>query len=456
MRRTLVLGLGWFAFCGASSQAAAPASGPTYHKEIARLIQANCQECHRPGQVAPFPLLTYDQARKRAADLAHVTGERQMPPWRASTSFGGPFRDQRVLLEADIALIRDWAAAGAPEGDPADAPPPREYSSAWTLGEPSFVLTMPEPYALAESGDDEFRVFVLKTDLPEDRWITALDFKPGNRKIVHHVIAAVDTSGKARERDAADPEPGYRSIGGFGVPTRDFLPFWTPGAKPRFTPQGAGYHLPKGADILIQIHYHKSGKPETDATTVGVYLSEEPLKNRVQTGFVFPELSSLTMLSLQQKFRGTNKRPTLDDVMHDVLVIPPGQDDYTIKGSTKSGIMSRPVSQDVLVTSVMPHMHWLGKEFTFWAVLPDEAKTRIPLIKIDRWNFNWQGTYAFAEPIRLPKGAWFETEGHFDNSAANPLNPNKPPALVRWGDQTNDEMFIGIYEFIVADTPAAP
>ncbi len=455
MRRMLGLGLLWIGFVSASSAHAAP---PTYHKEVVRILQTHCQDCHRTGQVAPFALLDYDQARKRAKDLAHMTEERRMPPWPASTTFGGPFRDQRVLTETEIATLRDWATAGAPAGDPADAPPPRVFATDWALGKPDLVLSMSEPYELGESGDDEFRVFVLPTKFDSDRWIRAVDFQPGNRKVVHHIIAAVDASGQGRKRDAADPKPGYVAVGGFGVPTRDFLPIWTPGCRPRFTPDGAGYLVPAGSDILIQMHYHKSGKPETDTTKIGLYLSDAPLKSRVQTGFIFPTIPPLQLLAMQQKFtaaKDKGRRPTLDEIMHDVLVIPAGKSDYVIKGTSKSGVMARPLSKDILLTSVMPHMHWRGKSFTFSAVLPDEKSTRLPLIRIDDWNFNWQGTYAFTEPIRIPKGAWFEIEGHYDNSDKNPANPTKPPQLVHWGEQTNDEMFIGVYEFVPADDPTA-
>ena len=428
------------------------ADAPTYHKDVARILQNNCQDCHRPGQVAPFPLLTYEQARKRTDDLAGVTADRKMPPWPAKTGFGGPFHDQRVLTAAEIEAVRAWAEAGAPEGDPKDAPPPREFASAdWPLGPPDLVLTMPEPYDLKADGDDEFRVFVLPTKFAEDRWIRAVDFRPGNRRVVHHVIAAVDASGAARKKDDDDPKPGYESVGGFGdgVPIRAFLPIWTPGSKARFAPKDTGYLLPAGADVLIQLHYHKSGKPEADATSIGLYLSDAPLSRQLRTGFVFPNLSQAQALAAAQK--AGDRRPGLDDLLRDVLVIPAGEANYEVKASTKQSVMGRPISRDILLTSVMPHMHWLGKDFTLWAVLPDGNDTRVPLIKIERWNFNWQGTYAFDEPLKLPKGSWFEMEAHFDNSAANPANPSQPPKKVSWGNQTNDEMCIGIFEFVAAD-----
>jgi hypothetical protein len=443
----LVMGMG-----AVPASSADEDSTPTYHRDVAPILQAHCQDCHRPGQVAPFALLEYDHARRRASDLLLVAETRRMPPWPAAPGYGGPFRDERRMTDGEIDVLRRWMEAGAPEGDPADAPAPREFPSAeWPLGEPDLVLTMGEPYELAASGDDEFRVFVLPTDLPEDRWIRAVDFRPGNRRVVHHVIAATDASGKARELDAESPGPGYSAVGGFGdgVPIRSFLPIWTPGSIPHPAPEGAGYLLPKGGDVLIQVHYHKSGKVETDATSIGLYLSDGPLEREVRTGFVFPEVSTMQALKARAKMIGSERRPGLNEFLGEVLVIPAGEANHEVRGSTREGaMMGRPLRRDVLVTGVMPHMHWLGKDFTFDAVLPDE--TRIPLIRIDRWDFNWQGTYAFAEPVFLPEGSWLEVVAHFDNSAENPANPHDPPVTVRWGDGTNDEMCIGIFEFLPA------
>ena len=460
MSRGITPGIAWATtVIGLIAAPVAKAEGPTYHKDVATILRKNCQDCHRPGQVAPFSLLTFDQARKRATDIAHVTDGRTMPPWPASTTFGGPFLDQRVLPDTDLATIKAWIEAGCPEGDSRDAPPPRKFSSDWPLGKPDLILTIPEPYELAAEGDDEFRVFVLKTDLASDRWIKAVDFRPGNRKVVHHVLSAVDASGGGRMLDEKDPKPGYSSVGGFGdgVQIRGFLPIWTPGTRPRLAPEGSGYVLPAGADVLMQMHYHKSGKVETDATEVGLYLSDRPLPRQIRTGFVFPEISPIQGLKLAAKTKAAQaagKRLSLDETLEDVLVIPPGEANHPVKGSSKQG-MGRPLPRDILVTGVMPHMHWLGKDFTFTAVLPDEPRTRIPLIRIDHWNFNWQGTYSLAEPIRLPKGAYFEVEAHFDNSDANPANPSHPPKRVHWGEQTNDEMCIGIFEFVVAEGPDA-
>ncbi|WP_435006613.1 ascorbate-dependent monooxygenase [Tundrisphaera lichenicola] len=432
-----------------------PANGevPTYHGQVVAILQKHCQDCHRPGQVAPFSLLTFDQARKRGADILQQAEDRRMPPWPASTAYGGPFLDQRILPDADLDTLRSWVAAGCPEGDPKDAPPAREFSSDWPLGPPDLILTMPEPYELEAEGDDEFRVFVLKTALPSERWIQAVDFRPGNRKVVHHILAGVEREHRGRELDAGDEKPGYSSVGGFGdgVRTRGFLPIWTPGSRPRYSPENSGYLLPSGADVLVQMHYHKSGKVETDATEVGLYFSEKPLPNELKTGFIFPEISTLQGIALGAKARAAQaagKRLTLDETLHDILVIPAGVKNYEVRGSNRKG-MGKPIDRDIILTSVMPHMHWLGKDFEFTAVLPDEKATRIPLIKIERWDFNWQGTYGLVEPIKLPKGTHFETLAHFDNSDSNPSNQNHPPKTVHWGEQTNDEMMIGIFEFIV-------
>ena len=211
-----------------------------------------------------------------------------MPPWHASTEVGGPFRDARVLSDAEIATIAAWADAGAPEGDAADAPPPPSFSSDWPLGEPDLVLARAEPYTLDAAGRDEFRVFVIPTGLTEGRWVTAVDFKPGNRRVVHHILAAFDTRGQARAMDEADPGPGYGAFGGFGqrpnglpVLPSGGLGGWAPGKAPRPLPEGVGRWLPAGADVMIQVHYHKSGKPESDTPTIGLYFAEGPIEKQV-------------------------------------------------------------------------------------------------------------------------------------------------------------------------------
>jgi hypothetical protein len=415
------IGRSWFLAAFAlilTVPAAARAEGPTYHKEVVRILEKSCQDCHRPGQVAPFSLLSYEQARKRATDIATVTEERTMPPWPASMAEGGPFRDARVLTASEIATIQDWVDAGCPEGNPGDAPPPRTWSSDWALGTPDLVLTPEASYTLSPEGRDEMRVFVLPTGLTEGKWLAAVDFRPGNAKVVHHVLSAFDTGGRARKLDEADDGPGYKVFGGYGLMPSGNLAGWAPGKRPQLLPDGLGRYLPAGADVLMQVHYHKSGKAESDRTAIGLYYSKAPVDKLVRGGMVLP--------------------PRKNFLSRPELVIPAGDPRYTVTGSMI-------VPDDVHLTGVTPHMHWIGKDFLLKAVRPDG--TAVTLIRIDRWNFNWQGTYDFASPIALPGGTRIEMLAHFDNTEANPDNPTKPPRVVRWGEQTTDEMCIGFVQW---------
>jgi hypothetical protein len=369
-------------------------------------------------------LLTYEQARKRAADIADVTGGHRMPPWPASTTQGGPFRDARVLSDDEVKTLTSWAAGGCPEGDPGDAPPPRSWGAGWALGEPDLVVSMPEPYTVSAEGRDEHRVFVIPTGLTAGKWVTAIDLKPGNPKVVHHVLAVFDTTGRARKLDQADKGPGYAVFGGFGtLPTGlPLLPTgslggWAPGKRPQTLPAGYGRYLPPGADVLLQVHYHKSGKPETDATRIGLYFAKGPIEKEIVGAIVSP--------------------PRPRPFAKPALRIPAGESRYEVRGTST-------LAEDTHLTAVAPHMHWLGKDFLLTATRPDGSK--VTLIKIDDWNFNWQGTYDFLNPIALPKGTKIEMLAHFDNSAANPSNPNSPPKDVTWGEQTTDEMCLGFLQ----------
>jgi hypothetical protein len=401
------------------------ADAPTYHRDVVPILQKNCQECHRPGQVAPFALLDYAQARKRADDIAAVTEQRTMPPWHASTTEGGPFRDARVLTDAERKTLADWADAGAPEGDPKDAPRPKEWTSDWLLGPPDLVLKMSESYSLGASGPDEYRVFILPSGLTQGRWIAAADFKPGNMRVVHHILAAYDVTGNARKLDAADSGPGYATSGGGYGRLPSGLPFlptghlwgWAPGRRPNRSPQGTARALPAGADVLIQVHYHKSGKPETDATTVGLYFAGGPVDKQIRSAVVMPRRSG---------FFGAPE-----------LRIPPGDANHEVRGEMT-------IRDDSHLLAVFPHMHLLGRDFIMRAIRPDGS--RQTLIWIDDWDFNWQNPYEFVTPVALPKGTRVEVVAHFDNSRGNIRNPSKPPIEVRWGEQTTDEMCIGFMQ----------
>jgi hypothetical protein len=398
---------------------------PTYHRDVVPILQKNCQECHRPGQVAPFSLLEFAHARKRADDIAMVTDQRTMPPWHASTTEGGPFRDARVLTERERKMLADWAEAGAPEGDPKDAPPPKVWESDWLLGPPDLVLKMSESYSLDASGPDEYRVFVLPSGLTQGRWIAAADFKPGNMRVVHHILAAYDVTGNARKLDTADQGPGYATSGGGYGRLPNGLPFlpsgqlwgWAPGRRPNWAPPGTARALPAGADALIQVHYHKSGKPETDASRVGLYFARGPVEKQIRSAIVIPPRSG---------FLGPPE-----------LRIAAGEANHEVRGSLT-------IRDDSHLLAVFPHMHLLGKDFLLRAVRPDGS--RQTLIRIDDWDFNWQNPYEFVTPVALPKKTRVEMVAHFDNSPGNIRNPSKPPIEVRWGEQTTDEMCIGFLQ----------
>lgn len=392
---------------------------PTYAGAVAAILRNHCQECHRPGQVAPFPLLTFEQAAKRAGDLARVAADRSMPPWHAATDFGGPFRDARGLSPAEAATLTAWADAGAPAGDLARAPAPREFPSTWRLGEPDLVLQPADVFALGAEGQDEFRVFVIPTGLTEGRWIQAIDFRPGNARVVHHMLAAFDLKGTARTLDAADPAAGYKTSGGFGFLPPGEMDGWAPGKAPHRLADGIARYLPAGADLLLQVHYHRSGKAEEDRSAVGLYFAREPVHKQLMATGVFPPIKSLLPFRLD-------------------LTIPPGAAAHEIRGADT-------IREDIHVVAVIPHMHWLGKDFAMTAETPD-GRT-VPLIRIDRWDFNWQDTYDLAEPLALPRGTRLRMVAHFDNTAENPANPSRPPVEVRWGEQTTNEMCIGFLHY---------
>jgi peroxiredoxin len=392
----------------------------TYYRDVLPILQANCQSCHRPGEVGPFSLLTCKQAVRWAADIKDFTQQHRMPPWKPVE--GGPFRNERRLSERDIATLAAWVDGGTPEGDPKDAPPPIETVAdreGWRLGKPDLVLTLPDEMTVGASGLDLFRCFVLPTGLTEDRYVKAVEVRPGNRRVVHHALLFWDGSGKGRElekqarTDAArttagqDQGPGYTASMGVGFVAGPgqlgTVGGWAPGQVPTPLPAGHGYFLPKGSDIILQLHYHRNGRAEKDRTTVGLYLARDretkPYKSMVIAGRFF--------------------------------LIPAGERRHTVRGAIE-------VDQDCLLHSVMPHMHLLGREVRV-TLTPPSGKPQT-LLAIKDWDYNWQETYFLKEPIALKKGTRLAVEAVYDNSAANPNNPFSPPRWVRLGDQTTDEM----------------
>lgn len=383
---------------------------PTYADDIAPLIQKNCQSCHRDGEIGPMPFETYEQVRKYAANIVSVTESKLMPPWKPVDGHG-EFTNKRKLTTEQIALFKKWADSGTPSGELSNAPKNPEYPKGWQLGTPDLVLSMPAKWRVAPSGPDVYRCFVLPTNLTEDKEVVAVEYRAGNKRIVHHVIGFIDVNGEGRKKDEAEDGPGYTSFGGPG-----FMPFgevggWAPGNMPAFLPNGIGRKLPAGSDVVIQMHYHPNGQAEDDITQVGLYFAKKPIQKQLR---IIP-------------------------VVIRNLDIPAGDANHWVEATF-------PVPVDADVIFAVPHMHLLGRQIEMWATLPDG--TVKPIIRIDDWDYQWQDNYFYKEPLHLPKGAKVTLKARYDNSEANPRNPNSPPKKVAWGEETTDEMCIGFLGFV--------
>ncbi|HEX5323402.1 MAG TPA: hypothetical protein VFW40_06415 [Capsulimonadaceae bacterium] len=383
----------------------------TFTRDIAPIVYKDCATCHHAGEVAPFPLVTYHDVAKRAQQIAIVTQARYMPPWKAATDCPS-FKDERRLTAAEIALIQKWSEEGALEGSPKDLPPAPHFATSWKLGSPDIVLQPKGEYHLAADGDDVYRCFVIPTSYTRDRYLSAVEVRPGNRRVVHHVIAYLDTNGKARQLAGNDPAGGYTSFGGPGFPATGSLGGWAPGMDPIQMPSDTGILLPKGADIVLQVHYHKDGKPEDDLTRIGLYFAKGSVDKQLDIAAAIDPL----------------------------IRIPAGDNSYAANATL-------PVLTNITVLGVMPHMHLLGHDMTVTASLPDGAKQT--LVHVPDWDFNWQTIYMYKHPLHLPKGASIDLVAHYDNSEGNARNPNIPPKLVTWGEQTTDEMCIAFVFFTV-------
>ncbi len=383
--------------------AAAAQPAVTFTKDVAPIIFENCSSCHRPGEIGPFNLLTYEDVTSRARDVARVTQARVMPPWKPEPGYGPEFIGARLLTETQIDTIQQWVENGAIEGDPSDLPPNPTFAEGWRLGQPDLVVEMPEPYTLRASGPDELRNFVIPIPVRETRYVSGLEFRPGTTRVVHHANMRIDRTRSSRLLDHADPEPGYDGrITTGDYPDGHFLG-WTPGQLPPFLPEGMAWRLDGDSDLVVQLHLRPSGTPETVQPTVGFFFTDEP-----------PDRTPM-MLRLGRQH----------------IDIPPGVSNHEIEDSYVLPV-------DVEVYAVQPHAHFRAKEIKGVAVLPDG--TTQWLIYIRDWDFNWQDLYRYAEPFLLPKGTTLRMQYSYDNSAGNPRNPDRPPRRVRWGQNSSDEM----------------
>jgi mono/diheme cytochrome c family protein/peroxiredoxin len=406
--------------CWAGTTLRAAEEKPTFAEQIAPLVFNNCTSCHRPGEAAPFSLLSYNDVRKHSRTMLRVMQRRYMPPWQPEPGYG-EFQHERRLSDDQIALFRRWVEAGMAEGDPQKAPAPPTFSAGWSLGKPDLVVTMDRAYDVAADGPDVYRNFVFRLNLPEDKWVTAVEIRPSAREVVHHALFFTDATGSARKLEGKDGQPGFtgmsfRRTGGLGG--------WAVGATPTKLPGGLAWPLPKDADLVVQTHFHPSGKPEKEVLTLGLYFADKP-PTRTMVNVQLPPAFGL--------FAGVN--------------IPPGKADYTVKDS-----FTLPV--DVELVGAGAHAHLLGKSLKGWAVLPNGETKQLFWIK--DWDFNWHGAYYYKQPVRLPKGTVLHGEVTWDNSADNVRNPHQPPVRVEWGEGTTDEMGSVRFAMTAADDKEAP
>jgi mono/diheme cytochrome c family protein len=385
-------------------------SAPTFHRDIAPLVFRHCSRCHRPGEVAPFSLLSYDDLAKRAEHVADITARRAMPPWKPEAGHA-TYLDERRLNDAEIALLRRWADAGAPEGNPQDAPSPPTFPDGWQLGTPDMVLTLPDAIAIPAEGRDVYKNLILPLRVPTGKFLKALEFRPGNPRVVHHAVLAIDVSGTARKRDAETPGPGFDAVSPPGRFMPGSLGIWTPGRTPLPLPEGLSMPWPDNADLVLNLHLHPSGKPEIEQSTVGCYFTDEP-----------------------------PRRSLYDLILIDTTInIAPGEKEYRTTSTAA-------IPFDVDALTIFPHMHMLGKSMRVTATMPDG--TTQTLLNISDWDYNWQDTYQFAPLVRLPRGTQLLMEAVHDNSADNPQNPRDPPQRVVWGEQTFNEMSLAFLSLL--------
>jgi hypothetical protein len=374
----------------------------TYARDVAPILMNRCQGCHRPGEVGPFALTSYDEARGRAKMIASVVEDGVMPPWNADARFDGVFANQRKLLPAEKEKLLAWIEQGMERGDPADEPAPRAWPEGWSIGTPDVVLEPefdmkadaplpPEGFAVPREGVVDYQFFSLKTEFPEDKWIRALEIEPGAADVVHHVLIAIQ-------------EPNG------DIDERSYLAVYVPGDTPSIYPDGYAKRLPAGATLVFQLHYTPNGKERRDRSRLALVFAEEPPLFEVVT----------------------------DAVIEEDFVIPPGATDHEVRAS-------RTLTEDTGVVALFPHMHLRGKDFRYVAHFPDGTEEEL---LYSHYDFAWQESYILPDPLLLPSGTRLECIGHFDNSAANPHNPD-PGETVRWGEQSFEEMFIGFYDKVV-------
>ncbi len=412
-----------------SSAAPGRAAVPTFSKDVAPILYKNCVGCHRPGEIGPMSLLTYDDARPHAKAIRDEVGDGNMPPWHADPKHG-KFANDRSLSAGDRETLLRWANNGAPQGDPGDLPPAPRFVDGWMIGEPDLVLTIPE-YKVPADGFVEYEYIELATNLPEDRWVQALEVRPGDREVVHHVIVSARPPQPERRPSGfsfaegmdipagqtggpAEPEGGpkrARGVSRFPRPQRPGVPIggFAPGSSTMTFETGTAMLLRKGSTIVLQMHYTTKGKEAVDRTRIGLFFAKQAPTEEVR----FANLSNGS------------------------FTIPAGASDHVVTAEMVT-------TADVTLRQMLPHTHLRGKSWEYTATYPD-GRSEV-LLAVPKYDFNWQTDYIFATPVKLPKGTKIRAVAHYDNSAANKANPD-PRVDVTWGDQTWEEMMFTAFVY---------
>jgi hypothetical protein len=397
--------------CGIASLAASNAPSVTFTKDVVPVLQKNCQGCHRPGEAAPFSLLTYEQARPWAKAMKEAVLLKKMPPWFADPHYG-KFSNDRSLSQKEIDTLAAWADAGAPQGDPKDLPPPVKFVEGWRIPTPDVVFEMQRNFEIPATGTIDYQYIVVPTGFREDKWVQLAEARPGNRVLVHHIIAFI------REPDSKwlkDAKPGVPFVPKKHEDGKDddddglgeFLVGYAPGTLPEVLAPGQAKLVKAGSDVVFQMHYTANGKSGTDRSKVGFVFAKEPPRQRV-----------FTLASANGKFK-----------------IPPGDGNHRVDSSFELGT-------DVTLTAMLPHMHLRGKDFEYRVIYPTgETET---ILRVPNYSFSWQLSYYPVKPIVLPKGTKIDCTAHFDNSPNNPANPDATKE-VAYGDQSWEEMMIGFF-----------
>ncbi|HEY3836296.1 MAG TPA: tetratricopeptide repeat protein [Bryobacteraceae bacterium] len=377
-----------------------------FYRDIAPIIYHNCSSCHRPGESAPFSLLSYEDVKRRDALIADVTRQRYMPPWLPQAGYGD-FSEERRLTDAQIDLIQQWVKNGSPAGTPTRASVPPKFADEWQLGTPDLILRADKPYELAADGPEVFWNFIMHVPITTTRWIRAMEVRPGNARVFHHANVIIDRARSSRRREVS-PGAGFPGMD-LRVEEESFDPdghflSWKPGSEPVVEPDGMAWRADPGMDLVLNVHMKRSGKTESVSPMIGLYFTDKP----------------------QTKF------PYLVQLEHDGAIdIPAGDADFVISDDFRT-------SMDLNVLAVYPHAHYLAKVMEAYATLPDGSKQW--LIRIPQWDLNWQGVFRLRKPLFLPRGTVVSMRYHYDNSADNVRNPNSPPKRVLGGNSATDEM----------------